>query len=185
MYDHFCLQNLTVTRLPDKGICHIKPLQKRLPNPKKLKSEMNFLKNANGRLQQKNTIVTSSEWTFDKRLNEKDLYPSVVKFCAGLPIYRLKERPKDWVIMQGMNDTISRKKRQASGFQLCPRSYMNKNCPPNQWVVNCKFVVAGSTCVYWMTCTVPIHQVDRDLRNCNFSHDYSAVICCVPTCPTG
>ena len=53
------------------------------------------------RLQQKNTIVSSSEWTFDKRLNEKDLHPSVVKFCDGLPIYRLKERPKDWLIMPG------------------------------------------------------------------------------------
>jgi hypothetical protein len=81
-------------------------------------------------------------------------------------------------------DTVSRRKRQ-DGYQLCPNSYMKKNCPPNDWVIRCKFVVSGSTCVYWMTCTVPISNVGNDLKNCNFSHDWSAVMCCKPTCPTG
>ena len=53
------------------------------------------------RIQQQSTMVSSSEWIFDKRLNEKDLPPSVVRFCAGFPIYRLKKRSKDWVVMQG------------------------------------------------------------------------------------
>ena len=53
------------------------------------------------RIQQQSTMVSSSEWIFDKQLNEKDLPPSVVRFCAGLPIYRLKKRSKDWAVKQG------------------------------------------------------------------------------------
>ena len=52
-------------------------------------------------MQKQNTMVNLSEWTFDKHMNEKDLHPSVVKFCACLPIYRLKVNTKDWMIMQG------------------------------------------------------------------------------------
>ena len=173
---------LTITRLPDVGICHIKPLEKRLPSPRKLKSEMSLIKNANMRIQQQSTMVSSSEWTFDKRLNEKDLPPTVVRFCAGLPIYRLKKRSKDWVVMQG-NDTTSRKKRQATSFTFCPNWNSNMKCDPDEWRINCKFVV-GTTCVYWVACQTPIRKLNRDLRNCKFSHDFSAVMCCLPTCPT-
>ena len=37
------LQNLTITRLPTVGICHIKPLDKNLPSPSKMKSDMNYV----------------------------------------------------------------------------------------------------------------------------------------------
>ena len=43
MHYLFCLQKLTITRLPDVGICHIKPLLKDLPNPRELNSEMSFV----------------------------------------------------------------------------------------------------------------------------------------------
>jgi hypothetical protein len=59
------------------------------------------MQRSNKRIRKDSTMVSSSEWTYDKRLNEKDLHPSVVKFCAGLPIYSLKERSRDWVVMNG------------------------------------------------------------------------------------
>lgn len=53
-------------------------------------------------MRRERTVVSSSEWTLHKRLKQKDLDPSVVKFCAGLPVYRLKEiNDDDWEILQG------------------------------------------------------------------------------------
>ena len=43
---------------------------------------------------------------FDKRPKLKDLNPLVVKFCAGLPVYRLKEVTNDeWEMVQGNDKT--------------------------------------------------------------------------------
>lgn len=49
------------------------------------------IKNANTRLKVRNMLVSSSEWTLDKRIERKHIHPSVFKFCAGLPVYRLRE----------------------------------------------------------------------------------------------
>ncbi|CAB4035726.1 Hypothetical predicted protein, partial [Paramuricea clavata] len=68
--------NLTITRLPDVGV---KRMRTQISKPE--------------------TVVTTSEWTPDKKLEAKKLHPTVVKFCAGLPVYRLKEITKDnWEI---------------------------------------------------------------------------------------
>lgn len=43
---------------------------------------------------------------FDKRPKLKDLNPLVVKCCAGLPVYRLKEVTNDdWEMVQGNGKT--------------------------------------------------------------------------------
>ena len=43
--------------------------------------------------------MSSTDWTLDKKLETKELHPSVAKFCAGLSVYRLKESTKDtWKI---------------------------------------------------------------------------------------
>ena len=43
-----------------------------------------------------------SSWALDKQLEAKDLPGPVVKFCAGLPTYLLKEITKEnWQIEQG------------------------------------------------------------------------------------
>ncbi len=51
------------------------------------------------RIQKAGIMVSSTEWTIDKQLEAKDLHPTVVKFCAGFSVYRLKEVTKDsWKI---------------------------------------------------------------------------------------
>jgi hypothetical protein len=53
-------------------------------------------------MRKQGTLTSSSEWTYDKLLKQKDLSPSVVKFCAGLPVYRLKEITNDdWEMVKG------------------------------------------------------------------------------------
>ena len=48
------------------------------------------------------TLESSSKWMLGNRLETKDLNPSVVKFCAGLPTHHLKEiTEEDQVIVQG------------------------------------------------------------------------------------
>jgi hypothetical protein len=42
---HIFLQNLTISRLPDKRVCYIEPLDKHLPSPRKLKSDMTYVSN--------------------------------------------------------------------------------------------------------------------------------------------
>ena len=37
------LQNLTITRLPDEGVCYIKPLDKSLSSPRKMQSDMSYV----------------------------------------------------------------------------------------------------------------------------------------------
>ncbi len=43
------------------------------------------------RIQKAGKLVSSTKWTLDKQLEAKDLHPTVVKFCAGLSVYRLKK----------------------------------------------------------------------------------------------
>ena len=48
-----------------------------------------------GQIQKPGTMVRSSGWALDKQLEDKYLHPSVIRFCAGLPVYRLKEITED------------------------------------------------------------------------------------------
>jgi hypothetical protein len=57
--------------------------------------------NANAQMLKQSTLVSSSEWMIEKQMKQKDLNPSVAKFCAGLLVYRLKEKTNDdWEILQ-------------------------------------------------------------------------------------
>jgi hypothetical protein len=57
--------------------------------------------NANAQMLKQSTLVSSSEWMIEKQMKQKDLNPSVAKFCAGLLVYRLKEKINDdWEILQ-------------------------------------------------------------------------------------
>jgi hypothetical protein len=54
-----------------------------------------------GRIKKSGTLLISTEWAINKKLEAKDLHPAVVKFCAGLPVYLLKEITEDnWAIEQ-------------------------------------------------------------------------------------
>ena len=48
-----------------------------------------------GRFEKVGTLVRSSEWVIDKKLDAKDLHPTVIKFCAGFPVYRMKDITED------------------------------------------------------------------------------------------
>ena len=43
LYRLIFLQNLTITRLPAVGICSIKPLDKSISPPKKMKTDMSYV----------------------------------------------------------------------------------------------------------------------------------------------
>ena len=60
------------------------------------------------RIQKAGKLVSSTEWTLDKQLEAKDLHPTVVKFCAGLSVYRLKKITKD-------NIEIEQEERSSNG----------------------------------------------------------------------
>ncbi|XP_028407359.1 uncharacterized protein LOC114529981 [Dendronephthya gigantea] len=170
---------LTITRVPDVGICHIKPLENILPNPVKLKDDMNYVNRLEGKTERKPSVrVSSTEWTIDEKLDPRDLEPAVAKFCRDLPVYSLKEASKNG------NDTHIKRHRRF--FNICPEAIANGNsvkikCSTDDWMLNCKFVLSG-TCVWWVNCTVPIKKVNNDWNNCDFSHDWTSIMCCVPWC---
>lgn len=52
-----------------------------------------------GQFQKPGTMTRSSGWAVDKRLKDEYLHSSVIRFCAGLPVYRLREITEDnWEI---------------------------------------------------------------------------------------
>ena len=54
-----------------------------------------------GQIQQPSTMTRSSGWALDRQLEDEYLHPSVMRFCAGLPVYRLREITEDnWEIEQ-------------------------------------------------------------------------------------
>ncbi|CAB4037045.1 Hypothetical predicted protein, partial [Paramuricea clavata] len=151
--------NLTITRLPDVGVCYIKPLDKSLPSPRKMKSDMKYVKRMRTQISKPETVVTTSEWTPDKKLEPKQLHPTVVKFCAGLPVYRLKEITKDnWEIEENKksdNDTTTRTKRR-SYYDVCGNQQNRVlPCPDNTWRLICYYANVGRSCVYWVKCRHP------------------------------
>ena len=60
------------------------------------------------RFQEPGMLLSSTEWAIDKQLEAKDLHPTVVKFCAGLSVYRLKKITKD-------NIEIEQEERSSNG----------------------------------------------------------------------
>ena len=77
-------------------------------------------------------------------------------------------------------DTVGRRKRELPVIQICPGSYINVPCDPNEWIFNCKFVL-GQTCVYWMKCKEKVKNL-KTINDCRFTHSWNSVMCCVPNC---
>ncbi|XP_028408164.1 uncharacterized protein LOC114530747 [Dendronephthya gigantea] len=181
---------LTITRVLDLGICHVKPLEKSLPNPEKLKAYMDFLKKLNASLDGKSGLLgpSASEWTIDKRLETKYLKPQVVKFCGTMPVYSMKEITKDEngdaeaLFMKSFDRTGSRRKRSPQ-FKLCPGAKMSSKCNPDNWILNCKFKPSTRADCY-ENCALPVKRLNRNIRNCRFSSRFSSLVCCSPSCPT-
>ena len=46
-------------------------------------------------LKKTGSFLSSTEWGIDRRIKSMDLPSAVVKFCAGFPVYRLKEIGED------------------------------------------------------------------------------------------
>ncbi|XP_028408161.1 uncharacterized protein LOC114530746 isoform X1 [Dendronephthya gigantea] len=184
---------LTITRVPDVGICHIKPLEKNLPNPGKLKVYIDFLKKLNGSSEGRSSLLgaSSSEWIIDKRLETKDLKPQVLKFCGRLPVYSMKEISKNinddfqtfaQALFMKSFDRTGRRGKRSMNFPLCPNG-PKTSCNPNDWILDCKFRSSGRAVCY-EHCALQIKDLNRDLRNCNFSLRWSSVVCCTPVCLT-
>ena len=177
--------NLTITRLSEKGVCYIQPLVKHLSSPRDMKSDMRYVRRVQTRISKPGTLVSSTEWTLDRKVQTKDLQPSVAKFCAGLPVYRLKEITKDnWEIEEkerSSNETAGRSKRRYF-FSLCPNQRNARlPCSPNSWTLHCKFV--SRTCVYWAKCRVPGPLFSQSTSSmCRFVHDRSDMRCCEFRC---
>ncbi|XP_046842740.1 uncharacterized protein LOC124436811 [Xenia sp. Carnegie-2017] len=175
--------NLTITRIPKEGICHFKPLEEGLPSPKEMMYEMNYLNNKHPRIRANTTLVKSTQYGLDKRISRKNVHPSIAKFCSGLAIYSLKKIVKDDFHILGGNETSTGQKRQTFSASLCP-GYKRLDCNPNTWILNCKFVLQG-TCIYWVKCKVPFHVINNNWDHCQFTHNWSAIVCCTAQCPPG
>ena len=187
---HLFNLNLTVTRLPDAGVCYIKPLDEMQTSSSKMKSDINHVRRMHGRNRKPDILLRSTQWVIGEKLKIRELrLLSAFKFCAGFPVYRLKEINKDNVKIEEeetySNGSASRSKRQdVTKYPVCPESRTKEvTCPPTQWSWFCKF--RTRSCVYWTKCQVGdiIKRTTFSLRNCNFVHDLSSVICCEFRCP--
>ena len=56
------------------------------------------MKKERARLKGMNMVLSSTEWTIDRRLKRKEISPSIAKFCTGFPVYLLKEVIDDDVV---------------------------------------------------------------------------------------
>lgn len=74
------------------------------------------------RIPKPETLVSSTKWTPDKKLEAKELHPTVVNFCAGLSVYRLKEITKD-------NWGIEENERSSNGILYVPYNLYYKLYP--------------------------------------------------------
>ena len=189
---HLFNLNLTVTRLPDASVCYIKPLDEMLTSSSKMKTDMNYVRQMHGRNKKPDVLLRSTQWAIGEKLEIKDLrvIPSVLKFCAGFPVYRLKEINKDNVEIEEeetySNGSASRGKRQlVTNYPVCSSARTKiVPCPMTQWSWFCKF--GTRTCVYWTKCQLGggiIRSSTFSLRNCKFVHDLSYLMCCEFRCP--
>ena len=187
--------NLTITRLSDKRVCYIKPMDEGLRSPRKLRSDLNYLRHVRPGMKKAGSFLSSTEWGADGQVESKDLPPAVVRFCAGFPVYRLKEISEDKAEVEpeegSRNDSTGThtrgvQKRQQKGLPICKDAQTDLPCPFPQWQYHCKFV--SRTCVYWAQCDLNNLLNGRrrspSLKGCNFKHNYSSVICCEFRCPS-
>ena len=64
-------------------------------------------------------VLSSTEWAIDRRIKREDLSPSFAKFCAGYPVYLLKEFIDDDLV------TVDRNGREFSSiflFTICMKN---------------------------------------------------------------
>ena len=177
-------QNLTITRLPDQGMCHVRPLDKSLPHPREMKSNMDYVRRTNALKRKQSMLVTSTQWTLRKQLKMKDLPRSVVKFCFGLPTYSLKEiKQDDWKVEQESASGRVRRSRK-SQFAFCKTTYPPEvfQCQPEVWRLNCK-IRTVRTCTYWVRCPSIKDLPNFDLSQCDVDHNWTQLVCCDPSCP--
>ena len=186
--------NLTITRLPAKRVCYIQPLDKSLTSPRKLKSDLTYVRRVQARIQKAGTLVSSTEMSIDRQMEGKDLHPIVIKFCAGFPVYRLKEMSKDSIEIEqeersSKDSAVTRKRRlDKRSYPMCQQGLnYNLPCTADKWKMHCKIV--GRTCVYWAQCDIndlikthPVSLQGGSTDPCGFVHNFSSVVCCEFRC---
>ena len=112
--------NLTITRLSDKRVCYIKPMDEGVRSPRILKSVLNYVRHVRLGMKKAGSFLRSTEWEADGQVESKDLPPAVVRFCAGFSVYRLKpeEGPRNG--STGTHKRGLRKRQQPqNGLPLC------------------------------------------------------------------
>lgn len=187
--------NLTITRLSDKRVCYIKPMDEGLRSPRKLKSDLNYVSHAKPGIKKAGSFLSSTQWRTDGKVEPKDLPPVVVRFCAGFPVYQLKKISEDNEEVEpeegSRNDsTVTHKrglqKRQSDGVPMCEKNPQPPPCRLVDWKYYCK-LHSESTCVYWAQCNIKNiigRRRQSSLKGCEFKHSYSSVICCEFRCPS-
>lgn len=172
------VSNLTVTRLPARNVCYIRPHDADEPSLKKIKESMELVSRKKVMVK-KGVEVLSSEWTVKGPANISKLRPNVVEFCGGLPIYELELLEQDGIMVQKAGN--DRQKRAQLRIKLCKPflCYDLSRCPDEKdWNYVCTF--PSHNCVYRVTCNGLVTA--RDTGKCTDRHILVNVLCCDLSC---
>jgi len=184
---HDFKMNMSLLLLPEKKICYLLPLDKDLPTPRKLLSDLDIAEKSVKKISE--TRIIEHKWTLGSQVTDRSvLGDELATFCpTEYPIYHVKR----------MEDTLTpnriqtggrrnRNRRQATvsatlvdlSEYVCPGGKSNVSVPEiaqciangKRWKVKCK--ITTTTCYYIRTC-ISFDICYRDhLRNQTFCCEY-------------
>lgn len=169
--------NLSLLLMPEKKICYLLPLEKELPAPAKLASDMDKA----GRIANKEVII-AKKWTAGQKLTDRSiLSDEMADFCAEYPIYNVKQAEDTMTLSKiQTNGRKTRKRRFVSlGEIVCDGGIahpLDSGDPGSCflegkiWKVKCRITTV--TCYKIVVCPTFDHCYQRHLSNRVFCCEY-------------
>lgn len=194
---HDFKMGVTVTRLLSRKACHISKLDPSLSSPKKLKADLDLVASRGEDIP---TVTDSSVEMITGPANRLLLTKEILDFCGSLPIYNTEHTKMD--LSHGNGTAIIHNRRQKRQLVLTqtgrsclltvdptadPLKYVKEgNCDHHSkaktWNLNCKLLLAYTSCFYFVTCTTQLPVKASWL--CKSVHkSSSSPVCCDFICP--
>lgn len=175
--------NLSLLRMPEKKICYLLPLEKELPAPAKLASDMDKAESITNK-----EVIIANKWTAGQKLTDRSiLSDEMADFCADYPIYYAKPADDTMSVSKTQtNGRRTRKRRQYfpdleevtcdGGISHPSHSVDFERCfaEGKIWQVKCR--VTTRTCYKIVVCL--------SFDDCHQRHLTNTVFCCEYVCKT-
>lgn len=174
--------NLSLLLMPEKKICYLLRLEKDLPAPAKLASDMDKAERIISK-----KIIIANKWTAGQKLTDRSiLSDEMAAFCAEYPIYYVKELEDTMTLSKiQTNGRKNRKRRQLGRYvpldeYVCDGGIADPFRHPDDfarclnerkiWQVRCR--ITSRTCYQIVVCPTFDYCYNRHLTNTFFCCEY-------------